>query len=412
MKKIVTIVVLLIVVIFIYFMSNKKMNKSLIIGARPVPSTMEKDGRFFISPNGSGRKCTKDEPCGLESLDLFSGFLKKRINAGDVIFFRGGIYNYSAQGIKRVYLKGGVEGKPVIYESYPGEIAVFDGSKIDLSKEKEEWREGRLELRDNYTILRKVEIRNMPQYGLSILSNNNIVEGCTIHNNHLSGISILNFKDGYSVKDTAGSYNIVRDNIVYNNSDIGLKYGNYNDGDNADGISVSSGVKNLISHNTVYSNSDDGIDTWKSMNSVVEYNRIYDNGKGVKGNGNGIKLGGASKKSPLGSNAIARHNLVYSNRYIGININSGKNVLMEYNTVYNNKSYGYTLADDSLLKNNISFKNKSGDTAWSKGKIQKNNSWQLKKELDKSDFQSLDINSSNFLRPLDDEISKMGVYAN
>ena len=146
------------------------------------------------------------------------------------------------------------------------------------------------------------------------------------------------------------------------------------------------------------------------MNSLVEYNLVYENGKGGKGNGNGIKLGGSKESSALGSYAIASHNLVYSNRYIGININSGKNVLMEYNTVYNNQSYGYTLGNDTILKNNISFQNKKGHTSWSKGKLQKDNSWQLSEEVTINDFKSLEPHSIDFLKPVSHNISRMGIY--
>jgi len=250
----------------------------------------------------------------------------------------------------------------------------------------------------------------MPQYGVSIYGNHNILEGCKIHHNHLSGVAIANLADGYSVKDTGGSYNIVRDNIIYNNSDVGLRHGNYADGDNADGISVMSGVSNLVSHNFVYTNSDDGIDTWKSMNTIVEFNKVYGNGKGANGNGNGIKLGGDSKESPLGANAIARYNISSSNKNIGININAGKNVLMVYNTVYDNQNYGFTLEEDTVIKNNISFKNRAGDVGWADGKEQKDISWQLGIEFSEDDFISLDYMSSEFLKPTDRSLS-IGAYA-
>jgi len=410
MKKIIIGLLILIgsvVMVYLYFQQNIKTH---FIGARELSEGSKIEGKYFISPDGNGTECTKLSPCGFESLDLFKGFLKDRIEPGDVIFFRGGVYYYSLDGVKRVYLTGGSKEKPVIYQSYPGETAVFDGSKISLESNKEDWREGRLQLRDNYTILRKVEVRNMPQYGVSIYGNHNILEGCKIHHNHLSGVAIANLADGYSVKDTGGSYNIVRDNIIYNNSDVGLRHGNYADGDNADGISVMSGVSNLVSHNFVYTNSDDGIDTWKSMNTIVEFNKVYGNGKGANGNGNGIKLGGDSKESPLGANAIARYNISSSNKNIGININAGKNVLMVYNTVYDNQNYGFTLEEDTVIKNNISFKNRAGDVGWADGKEQKDNSWQLGIEFSEDDFISLDYMSSEFLKPTDRSLS-IGAYA-
>ncbi len=386
-------------------------NATAIIGARAVAATPSQRETYFIAPNGSGDRFTESAPGNLTSLDLYKRSLK--VKPGDVVFFRGGVYKLSMEGARRVYLMGGTASAPVIYESYPGETAIFDGSSLSTADTAaEEWREGRLQLRGEYAMLRRVEVRNMPQYGVRIFGNHNIVEGCKIHDNHLSGVEIGNLVDGYSTKDTGGSYNIVRDNTIYANSDVGLTHGNFGDGDNADGITIHSGVGNLISHNTVYANSDDGIDTWRSMKSIVEYNLVYDSGRGPRGNGNGIKLGGAGKDSPLGADAIARHNIVHSNKAIGLDINSGKNVLMEYNTVFNNQGFGYTLEDDTRLKSNISFQNKAGHFGWSKGKEQTNNSWQQEGPIA---FVSTDPASLDFLKPVTgsafEQIGAYGVEA-
>ena len=387
--------------------SQLDMTTAATIGARKIPTTPLDKGTIFISPDGSGTGRSASDPSSLESLDLYKGKLK--VKPGDVVFFRGGVYRFSMIGARRVYLEGGTADKPVIYESYPGETAIFDGSTLSTDGTSDEaWREGRLQLRGEYAILRRVEVRNMPQYGVRIFGNHNIVEGCKIHDNHLSGIGVLNNKEGYSTKDTGGSYNIVRDNIVYNNSDVGLHGRNYNDGDNADGIVVHSGVSNLISHNTVYGNSDDGVDTWKSMNTTLEFNLVCGNGKGPKGNGNGIKLGGAPSDSPLGAGALARHNICHSNRRIGFNVNSGKAVSLEYNTAFANGDFGYAVMKDTVLIGNLSrdnlqdadrrarADNKSGHVGWSKGKSQSNNSWQKSGALE---FISSDPESGDFLKP-------------
>lgn len=362
---------------------------------------------FFISPDGKGIECIESNPCNFSRLDLFSTnkFIPK---AGDTIFFREGVYPFTKNGVKRIYLSGGTKDKPIIYESFQNEKVIFDGSQLNREETKDKtWKEGRLELRGSYIHLRNIEVRNMPQYGIKILGNHNIVEGCKVYNNGLSGIEIFNYKDKYSSKPTGGSFNIVRNNVVYNNSDIHLKHHNYNNGGNADGITIHSGVGNLIAYNHVYSNSDDGIDVWKSVGSIIEYNQVHHNGKGLEGDGHGIKLGGAPKESPLGANAIARYNISYSNLMVGINTNGGKNVLIEYNTAYNNKNYGYTLSDDTQLLNNISLDNQSGDFGWSKGYLQANNSWQMKTKIE---FMSLDSTSKNFLRPKDNKFRNIGAY--
>ena len=369
--------------------------KPLTIGSENVPATALKKGTLFVSPDGKGEGKSATDPAGFSRLDLYSKNHLK-IKPGDVVFFRGGIYSFSMKGPRRVYLKGGTKEKPVIYESYPGETAIFDGSLISTAESNgADWREGRLHLRENHTILRKVIVRHMPTYGVCVYGNHNIVEGCEFYHNHLSGLEILNYKEGYSTKDNGGSYNILRNNICHDNSDVGLKHHNYGDGDNADGITVHSGVGNVISHNTVYANSDDGIDTWKSMDTRVEYNLVYHHGIGPRGNGNGIKLGGAPPDSPLGTGAIALHNISFGNKIHGFTVNSGKAVIMKYNTSFDNGEWGFAVMKDSVLIGNLSVKNKSGARGWSKGKQQQNNSWQ---EKETPVFISIDPRSVDFLK--------------
>jgi len=399
--------ILLIVIYPFQLESNDKVDS--IVGNLPVSVTPVSRGTIFISPTGSGSRCTQKEPCNINGLDNSKQSIP--IKAGDVVFFREGIYFYNMERLRRIYLKGGEKGNPVIYESYPGEKAIFDGSRLKVTikdKEKKEWREGRIQLRENYTIFRKIEIRNMPQYGLRIFGNHNIVEGCIVHDNHLSGIEILNHKDGYSTRSTGGSFNIVQNNIIYNNSDEFLSYGNYNLGGNADGITIHSGVDNKLLHNRIYQNSDDGIDTYKSMNSQVSYNLIYANGKGKEGNANGIKVGSSNRK--LGLNPMVTHNIIYGNNGFGITVHGkDNNATLLYNTAYENQKAGYAILDDTVINYNIAYKNKQGAMVWSQGKEQKNNSWQLTDFL--FNFKSLDSESTDFLRLQGKYLSALGCYA-
>jgi len=405
--RVIYIIILFLGILGIYLWFNM-LSSTKLIGARTTSMGMSDENSLFISPEGNGTTCTKEEPCSFMRLDLFS---KNKLipKPGTKVFFREGTYYFSMDGAKRVYLAGGSKTKPISYESYNNEKVVFDGSTLSRNDSlKEIWREGRFELRDSYTVLRNVEVRNMPQYGIRILGNNNIVEGCKVYDNALSGIEVFNYKDGYSTKATGGSFNIIRDNVIFDNSDVDLKHHNYNDGGNADGITIHSGVGNLIEHNTIYANSDDGIDTWQSMNSVIKFNLVYDNGRGSLGDGYGIKLGGVGKNSPLGANAVARHNISYFNRKSGFNVNKGKNVLMEQNTAYKNGEYGYTLADDTQIINNLAYQNILGPFGWADGLKQENNSWQLDSVFE---FKTLDSESKDFLRLKKDEASTyIGAY--
>jgi parallel beta-helix repeat protein len=370
-------------------------------------ATALEKGTVFISMDGEGTACTEKKPCNIKSLDHFYTSLK--VKAGDVVFFRGGIYNYSMSNIRRIYLQGGTQEKPITYESFPNERAIFDGINLDLQNQnKKEWREGRFELHGDYIRLRNIEVRNMPQYGIRIFGNHNLIENCIVHNNHLSGIEVLNNKDGYSSKDTGGSYNTIENNIIYNNSDVGLNYGNYNNGGNADGITIHSGIHNRIQYNRIYNNSDDGIDTYKSMHTHVEHNLIYNHGQGV-GNANGIKLGGPDPE--LSVNSIAKHNIVHSNKGFGITVHgNNNNTTIRYNTTYNNKKAGYAILDDTELSYNISYNDQEGEVVWSKGKKQTENSWQFEK--DRLHFLTFDSSSPDFLRPTpESNLTHIGAYA-
>ena len=394
------------------------------IGADTVASTAIGKGTVFITPLGTGQDCTEVEPCGFERLDIDS-LNPIELVAGDVVFFRGGVYSFSMSGVKKIYLKGGTNVKPIIYESYPGEVAIFDGSLLSTAHtETREWKEGLIHLKEEYTLFRKVEVRNMPEYGIRIFGgNHNIIEGCFIHHNHLSGIEIC----GYSAlpNDKAacgdgGKSNIIRNNIISENSDVGLDFNDYANGDNADGITIHTGVDNIISKNTIYRNSDDGIDTWHSMDTKVEYNLVYNNGDG-DGNGAGIKLGGHTNVD-VGSNALAQYNISYMNRKQGFNTNGGTNVLMKFNTTYRNGECGYVLGNDSqLLKNissldNTSNKNHCDDAkgnhednssvGWDDG-VQIDNSWQRDGVLN---FISTDVDSDDFLKPIGEDFVDVGVY--
>ncbi len=73
----------------------------------------------------------------------------------------GGIYSYSLNTVKRVYLDGGTAANPVIYESYPGQTAIFDGSALRRTVDAER-KEGRLRLTGEYATLRNVVVRKYP----------------------------------------------------------------------------------------------------------------------------------------------------------------------------------------------------------------------------------------------------------
>jgi len=366
------------------------------IGAQPIKATALKKGTIFVSPNGTGSGVSKDDPASLND-----GL--KNLQEGSVLFLRGGTYT----GWESLILTNvkGTANNPIIIESYPGEKAIIDGEYRKQSLGIGLWKG------TGYIYLRNLEITRVDKHGVQIKTSNNRVEGCTLHDNHLCGVHLMSSYNAKNDNYTNGN-NIVQNNIIYNNSDAGITGGNYNDGDNADGIAISSGKNNKILNNTVSANSDDGIDVWQSDTSEIAYNLVYDNGRGENGNGNGIKLGGYIGKSNCkGVRAYAHHNISYQNKSIGFDLNAGKNVRIEYNTSYKNKIGYSNLVDKQVtLKHNISYEDATPSNQ--KG-TQENNSWQINGGQIKSDnFKSLNPDSVDFLKTISSSLIKdIGLYA-
>ncbi|MEE9327313.1 MAG: immunoglobulin-like domain-containing protein [Cocleimonas sp.] len=353
-------------------------------GASSIPSTPLSKGTIFVVRDGVGDECTEAAPCDITTA-------RNKAVAGDVVFFRGGIYSMTLGDVTALRFHGGTAGAPITYESYPGEKAIFDGSSLPRGFSITTG----IYIDEDYITIRNIEVSGMPAAGIRLKGNYNIVEGVHLHHNNGSGLHITNGVDGPSPSSRGGSFNIIRNNIFNDNSDAGLfGQGGYNDGGNADGIAVSHGVGNLISHNTIYHNSDDGIDTWVSNFTIVEYNLVYNNGIS-DGDGNGIKLGGVKNNDAIGIGTIARNNIVFDNLVEGFSCNHGKGLQVYNNTSYNNGTLGFwSCKYGNVYTNNLSAGNSRGDYLEGTGG---NNSWDIEGEVE---FISTDRNSADFLKPV------------
>lgn len=321
-------------------------------GPRPWVATPLSRATYFVSPTGSsGNPGTFESPKDLQSA----------INAtvpGDVIFMLEGTYSVTTAAHLNLW-QDGTATNPIIYEAYPGHTVIIDGSGITPGVGTTRY----VNMSGSWQKLRGVTVQNMPEYGIYINGNHNVIDGCTITGNRLSGIICYTSGSG---PWTAASFNTIMNCWVHHNSDVGLTGGNYNNGGNADGIAPSRGQNNAVLHNLVEYNSDDGIDSWISWGTKIQYNIVRNNGLGI-GNGNGIKAGGNSQ----GKNAIVDHNLVYNNLSVGIDYNTGINVSMISNTTYGNAT-GYGFGSDTINQRNVS----KSDTAVKYGTgIATRNSW-------------------------------------
>jgi len=379
------------------------------IGARKITATPVTQSAIIAATTGHGEECTQQSPCTLK-------MALSKLKAGSTLFLRGGEYHLDESIIIPT---SGTKSQPIIIEAYPNESVILNGNenKSTIRKGENIVRNGIHIQGKEYVSIRNLEITNMGARGVNILYSSFItIEGCSIHDNYLSGVTIYGGNYSQPYKPYKYGYNIIRDNIIYNNSDAELNQlqkqeghtYSYEDGDNADGISVSSGKFNKVEHNTVFANADDGIDLWRSNNSYAAYNLVFDNGRGSGGNGNGIKAGGNryfdhEEDSPNGKLAIVEYNIAFKNKRIGFDINSGKKVTFRYNTSWKNGAQGFTTYDNTIVNNNIAWENsKKTETR----KQHTNNSWQSNATIE---FVSTDKNSADFLRP--SKNINMGAYA-
>ena len=236
-----------------------------------------------------------------------------------------------------------------------------------------------------------------------------VIEGCKIHDNFLSGIQVVN-REAYTTPYVDG-WNIVRNNEVYNNSDAGIPGdAPHNDGDNADGIGISSGQFNIVHNNTIYGNADDGIDVWRSNDSEIYHNLVYDHGRGGLGSGIGIKMGGnLDSDSTNGLRANAHHNISQRNKIAVFAKIAYKYIIIKNNIAWNNNDWGYMINyEDVLLQDNIALDNTRGDAIYPTHQTRVNNSWQIDGSIE---IISYDQNNADFLKPIQDSLyENIGTY--
>jgi hypothetical protein len=351
------------------------------IGPLPLVATDPSRGTVFASPTGSGTSCTLALPC-----DAWTAVARGR--PGDVVFFRGGVYPVT----RNLSFAGrGEESRPIVFESYPGELAIFDGSGLARTTAIY------VRVTGERNVIRRIEVRSMPMSGIWIGGRYNTLEGVRSHHNLTSGIQIFSPYESFPY-GAYGSYNVLRSCVVHDNSGAG--YAAVSDGGDSDGISISSGEGNRVEHCLAYRNSDDGIDTWRSTNTYVGYSIAHDNGIAA-GNGQGFKAGGASPSR----GTVVEHSIAHHNRAAGFDYNSGIDVRFRYSTSYAN-AVGVSTGTTTVVERCIA--SADGRTLIGSGMVI-DSSWQRAGTVV---FESTDPSALDFLRPLKDGgFADIGAYA-
>ncbi len=322
-------------------------------GFTPPPATL------YVSPSGlasnSGRNAS--DPTSIRRAIELAG-------PGDVVYLRGGTYPINA-----IFSKSGARDNPIIWTSHPGEWAVFDGSGLARGVASDHvWVTG------NWNFIANIEVRNSPQQGILVSgANNNTLFGVITHGNHGSGIQLMDSNN-----------NRLENIITYDNFDSANTRGQT--GQDADGIGISSGDGNVIYNCVSYFNSDDGVDLWKSTNSLIDGCISFSNGRGAYGNGNGFKLGG-----PVVNNSTIQRSIAFANKAAGITSNGGQQISIVNNTSFGNSGSNFQGSTSSTFRNNISESGRVNQN----GASGQNNSWDL--GLQASGFASIDPANPLFL---------------
>ncbi len=238
---------------------------------------------------------------------------------------------------------------------------------------------------------------NMVGMSLTKTSNNNVIKNNVIYSNEYNGFIIFfdggkhnnltsntlehndeNITGNYPGIWIADAYTTVRENIVSNNSGVGIfisgnatnpTRASYNNSiaentllNNTHGIYIQYSYNNTLTSNTVYNNSADGIYFLNSSNNTIFSNRVYNNSRW------GINLS-SSNHNTIYNNYFANANNVNDTgsntwnitRKLGTNIMNGQylggNYWSDYNGADNgnNNTYPWNISRDEIGDTNIPY---------------------------------------------------------
>src|SRR4028118_1079686 len=276
---------------------------------------------YYVATNGN------DSNPGTEDLPFAT--LRKaveKVSGGDTVNVRGGTY-YLDRGLWIGKEKSGTASARTVFQSYPGEKAILDGSNLPKQNSSDASNPGKGEdgfvISAEYVDIKGFEIRKTTRTGINVWGGKHIqILNNTVHDIKGSGI-YMGYNGLTTVTDILVDGNQVYNTCLVNNSrskDDGWPsaisssgngnirvtnnkaYNNYGEGIGF----IGSGA--LISGNTVYDNFSVEIYLDNATNSTVEKNLIYttNNSQFYRFNqpASGIQLANESDVNKLDNNKI------------------------------------------------------------------------------------------------------------
>lgn len=330
--------------------------------------------QIFVATNGLDTNTgTIDNPLRTISAAI------NRIQLGDTIFVRGGVYTLSDANKISISKNGNVSTKYHLF-AYNGERPVLDFSSMTISSSNRA-----ISLSGRYWHIKGFDVKGAGDNGMHISGSNNTVEFCAFYENHDTGLQLSN----------GASNNMIINCDSYFNSDPGQG--------NADGFApkLDVGSNNYFYGCRAWQNSDDGWDGYlrpsDDISTVIENcwsfaNGYLKNGAASSGNGNGFKMGGSDLRN-LKHNVILKNCAAFDNRVKGYDQNNNKGAMTLYNCTGYNNGINYSITAEigpsksAILINNASLGNYGFLSAFV---MQQKNSWLSPFIVSNDDFLSVD----------------------
>jgi len=345
---------------------------------------------YYVATNGN------DSNPGTQDLPFAT--LRKaveKVSGGDTVNVRGGTY-YLDRGLWIGKEKSGTASARTVFQSYPGEKAILDGSNLPKQNSSDASNPGKGEdgfvISAEYVDIKGFEIRKTTRTGINVWGGKHIqILNNTVHDIKGSGI-YMGYNGLTTVTDILVDGNQVYNTCLVNNSrskDDGWPsaisssgngnirvtnnkaYNNYGEGIGF----IGSGA--LISGNTVYDNFSVEIYLDNATNSTVEKNLIYttNNSQFYRFNqpASGIQLANESDVNKLDNNKII-NNIAIGGRegfsyYSSYGFSGGlKNTVIANNTFYQATGTLLLIQPDAghtntVITNNIFYQTNSNPIA-------------------------------------------------
>ena len=234
---------------------------------------------------------------------------------------------------------------------------------------------------DGNALIKNNTIKNVPQPGIRIYSNNVTIDGNLLENSkvgisinsHCDSILIINNQilktqgDGISIGDST-IIDIIH-NLISESSDRGIHIEKFNSvrisgneiSNNAGGIweagsnTINISDSNYIHHNSTYGISIENGTTGQIVNNIIEYNS--DKGINIRGNINvegNIINGNAYVGISMTGNGTIKDNIIDQNDGPGIEIwNENEKIRIENNHIINNSAHGVLHRNEAIFLNNL-----------------------------------------------------------